>query len=145
MHRIYYEVTRIQGHILLSNGIPMSLAQAWICSRKEDAMLKPQGWQSQSMARLKGFKDQVIELYFIFNLKFRYVVLSRGMQRWLFDMVKSAHRSPSKNPERKPLRTNLVLLEWSSVNLVDQVEHLNLGLGFFGPDRSGGSVWPVWV
>ena len=52
MHRIYYEVTRIQGHILLSNGIPMSLAQAWICSRKEDAMLKPQGWQSQSMARL---------------------------------------------------------------------------------------------
>ena len=42
MHRIYYEVTRIQGHILLSNGIPMSLAQAWICSRKEDAMLKSQ-------------------------------------------------------------------------------------------------------
>ena len=33
MHQIYYGVAWIQGHILLSDGIPKSLAQAWICSR----------------------------------------------------------------------------------------------------------------
>ena len=56
MHRIYYEVTQIQGHILLSNGIPMSLAQAWICSRKEDTMLK-----SQKLTKSKYGKTEVIQ------------------------------------------------------------------------------------
>jgi len=51
---------------------------------------------------------------------------------------------PCEDPKRKPLRTNFVLLGWSSVNLVDQVEHLNLGLGFSGPDRSDRSRGPVW-
>ena len=73
----------------------------------------------------------------IFNLEYRYAVLSRRMQHWLIDMVKSAHRStPSENPKRKSLRFNFVLLGWSSVDLVDQVEYINLGLDFSGPDRS---------
>ena len=54
MHQVYYGVTWIQGHIFLRVGIPKSLAQVWICSRKEDyAMLKSHGRQSQSMAKLK--------------------------------------------------------------------------------------------
>ena len=40
MHQIYYRVTWIQGHIFLRDGIPKSLAQVWICSRKENEMLK---------------------------------------------------------------------------------------------------------
>ena len=50
--------------------------------------------ENQSMAKMKQFKAQVVELCLIFNLEFRYAVLSRGMQHWLFDMVKSAHRTP---------------------------------------------------
>ena len=46
------------------------------------------------MAKLKQFKAQVVEICLIFNLEYRYVVLSRGMQYCLIDMVKSAHRSP---------------------------------------------------
>ena len=53
MHQIFSGVTWIQGHIFLRDGIPKSLAQVYICSRKENAMLKSQDWQSQSMARLK--------------------------------------------------------------------------------------------
>ena len=36
MHQIYYGVTWIQGHIFLRDGIPKSLAQVWICSRKRE-------------------------------------------------------------------------------------------------------------
>ena len=43
MHQVYYGVTWIQGHIFLRDGIPKPLAQVWICSRKEDTMLKSQG------------------------------------------------------------------------------------------------------
>ena len=43
MHQIYYGVTWIQGHIFLRDGISKLLAQVWICSRKEDTMLKSQG------------------------------------------------------------------------------------------------------
>ena len=114
-----------------------SLAQVWICSRRYYAMLESRVWESQNMAKLKQFEAQVVEMYLIFNLEYRYTVLSRGMQHWLIDMVKSAHRSPQvKILREKLLRTNFVLLEWSSVDLVDQVEHLDLGLGFSGPDRS---------
>ena len=50
--------------------------------------------KNQSMAKLKQFKAQVVEMWFISNLECRYAVLSRGMQHWLIDTVKSAHRSP---------------------------------------------------
>ena len=39
---------------------------------------------------------------------------------------------PSEDTKRKPMRTNLVLLKWSSANLVDQEKHINLVLGFPG-------------
>ena len=34
----------------------------------------------KSMAKLKQFKTQVIEMCLIFNLEYRYAVLLRGMQ-----------------------------------------------------------------
>ena len=129
-------------------GIPKSLAQVWVWLKREDhAMLESQVRENQSMAKMKWFKTQVDEMCFRFNLEYRYTVLSRGVQHWLFDMVKSARRSPKWEFWEKTLRTNFVLFGWSSVDLVDQVEHINLGLDFFGPDRSGwsgGPVWPVW-
>ena len=75
---------------------------------------------------------------FKFNLEYRYVVLSRGMQCWLFESVKSAHSDPWEDPERKPLRTNIEILEWSSLDLMDQVESCKQGFGF---------LWqrPVWL
>ena len=64
------------------------------------------------MAKLKQFKAQVVEMWFIFNLECRYAVLSRGMQHWLIDTVKSAHRSPpSENPGRKPCKLTLCYLD----------------------------------
>ena len=42
MHQAYYGVTWIQEQISLRFGIPKSLAQLWICSRKENAILKSQ-------------------------------------------------------------------------------------------------------
>ena len=48
---------------------------------------------------------------------------------------------PSEETERKPLRTNLEILGWSSLDLVDQVGYFNRGLEFSDPyrsDRSGG-------
>ena len=50
---------------------------------------------------------------------------------------------PSEDPERKPLRTNLEIFGWSSLDLVDQEESFSSGLGFSDPDRSGGPVWSV--
>ena len=47
-----------------------------------------------SLTKLMYGKIEVIELCFIFNLEYRYAILSRGMQHWLFDMVNGAHRSP---------------------------------------------------
>ena len=56
MHQIHYGLTWIQGHTFLSDGIPKSLAQVWICSRKEDAMLK-----SQKLTKSKYGKTEVIQ------------------------------------------------------------------------------------
>ena len=53
----------------------------------------PKVEENQSMAKLKQFKAQVVEMCLIFNLEYRYSVLSRGIQHGLFDLVKSAHRS----------------------------------------------------
>ena len=36
MHQVYYEVTWIHGHTFLRVGIPKSLAQVWIFSRKRE-------------------------------------------------------------------------------------------------------------
>ena len=90
---------------------------------------------SQSMARLKWFKAQVVELCFIFNLEYRYTVLSREMQHWLFDSVKSAHRSPKWGSWEKPLRTNLEILEWSSLDVMDQVGSSKQGFGVLWPEQ----------
>ena len=35
--------------------------------------------KNQSMAKLKQFKAQVVEIWFIFNLECRYAILSRGI------------------------------------------------------------------
>ena len=96
-------------------------------------------WQRWSDSRLKWMKC-------VLNL-----ILSIGMPYYqegcnidYLTRSKVLIDDPCENTERKPLRTNFVLLGWSSVNLVDQVEHLNLGLGFSGPDRSDRSRGPVW-
>ena len=120
-----------------------SLAQVWICSRKENAMLKSQDWQSQSMARLKWLKAQVIELCFIFNLSIGMSYYQDGCNIVYLTRSEVLIDHPSEDPDRKPLRTNLKILEWSGLDLVDQVESYRSGSGFSNPDRSGGPVWPV--
>ena len=44
---------------------------------------------------------------------------------------------PCEDPERKPLRTNIEILEWSSLDLMDQVGSYKQGFGVLWP-------WPVW-
>ena len=44
--------------------------------------------------------------------------------------------NPWEDPERKPLRTNLEILEWSSIDLMDQVGSYKQGFGVLWP-------WPV--
>ena len=109
-------------------------------------MLESQVRENQSMAKMKWFKTQVDEMCFKFNLEYRYAVLSRGMQCWLFDSVKRAHSDPWEDPERKPLRTNIEILEWSSLDLMDQVESCKQGFGLLLPrpvctDRATASFW----
>ena len=64
-------------------------------------MLKSQVQENQNMASLKQFKAHVLELRFTFSFEYRYVVLSRGMQRWLIEYTQSAHRLPSEKTLRK--------------------------------------------
>ena len=45
--------------------------------------------------------------------------------------------NPWEDPKRKPLLTNLEILEWSSVDLMDQVRSFNKGFGILWS-------WPVW-
>ena len=144
MHQVYYGVTWIHGHIFLRVGIPKSLAQVWICSWKENAMLKSQDvkvWQYWSDSRLKWLNCV------------SYLILSIGMPYYqegcnidYLTRSKVLINHPSEDPERKPLRTNLEILGWSSLDLVDQKKSFSCGLGFSDPDlsdRSRGPVWPV--
>ena len=48
--------------------------------------------------------------------------------------------NPWEDPERKPLRTNIEILEWSSIDLMDQVGSSKQGFGVLWPWL----VWPVW-
>ena len=98
-------------------------------------------WQRWSDSRLKWIKC-ILDL--ILSIGMPYYQEGCNIDYLIWSKVLIGH--PSENPERKPLITNFVLPGWSSVNLVDQVEYLNLGLGFSGPyrsDRSGGPVWLV--
>ena len=74
MHQVYYGVTWIHGHIFLRVGIPKSLAQVWICSRKVNAMLKSQSQKSkygktESNSRLKWLN---CVLYLILSIGMSY-------------------------------------------------------------------------
>jgi len=51
-----------------------------LLKREDHAMLESQVRKNQSMAKMKLFKTQVDEIYFKFNLEYRYAVLSGGMQ-----------------------------------------------------------------
>ena len=51
-----------------------------LLKREDYAMLESQVRENQSMENIKPFKTQVDEIYFKFNLEYRYAVLSRGMQ-----------------------------------------------------------------
>ena len=129
MHQIYYRVTWIQGHTFLRVGIPKSLAQVWICSRKENAMLKSHDWQVKvwqdwSDSRLKWLN---CVSYLILSIGMPYYQEGCNIDYLTRSKVLIDH--PSEDPERKPLRTNLEILEWSSVDLMDQVESCNRVLG----------------
>ena len=138
---------RFQRQIYKRDGNAKSLAQVWNCSRKEVAMVKSQDWQSQKYGKTENvseLKCWIIDLYFILSIGIPYYQKGCNIDYLTRSKVLIGH--PSENPERKPLRTNFVLPGWSSANLGDQVEHLNMGLGFSGPnrsDRSRGPVWPV--
>ena len=98
--------------------------------KKEDyAMLDSQVRENQSMAKMKWFKTQVDEMCFIFNLEYRYVVDQEGCNIDYLTRSKVLIDDPWVDPARKPLRTNLEILEWSSVDLMDQVESCNRVLG----------------
>ena len=144
MHQIYYGVTWIQWHIFLRDGIPKSLGQVWNCSKEKIMQCwnpkfeKIKVWQRWSDSRLK-WMECVLDL--ILSICIPYYQEGCNIDYLTRSKVLIGH--PSENPERKPLRTNFVLPGWSSVNLVDQVSHLNLGLGSSGPNRSNRSGGPV--
>jgi hypothetical protein len=126
-----------------------SLAKVWICSKEKFMQCwnpkfeKIKVWQRWSDSRLKWMKC-------VLNL-----ILSIGMPYYqegcnvdYLTQSKVLIVGPWEDPERKPLRTNLEILTWSSVDLMDQVESCKQSLGFSGSDRfdrSGGLVWPVRV
>ena len=69
-----------------------------------------------------------------------YLILSTGIpyyqEGWNIDYLTQSKvliDNPWEDPERKPLRTNIEILEWSSLDLMDQV----------GPSKQGfGVLWP---
>ena len=95
-------------------------------------------WQSWSNSRLKWLK---YVWYLILSIGMFYYQEGCNIDCLTRSKVLIDH--PCEDPERKPLRTNLEILEWSSLDLVNQVESYSSGSGFSGPDRSGGPVWPV--
>ena len=92
-------------------------------------------WQIWSDSRLKWMKCV------------SYLILSIGMPYYqegcnidYLTRSKVLIDNPWEDPERKPLRTNIEILEWSSLDLMDQVESCKQGFGLLWP----GPVWPVW-
>ena len=83
-------------------------------------MLESQVRENQSMAKMKWFKTQVDEMCFKFNLEYRYVDYQEGCNIDYLTRSKVLIDNPWEDPERKPLRTNLEILEWSSIDLMDQ-------------------------
>jgi hypothetical protein len=77
-------------------------------------MLKVPSLRKIKYGKNKVIQAQAVEYDFIFDLEYRYAVLSRGMQRWLIDN-KSSHRFI----QVRILKKNPWLLTMS--NLVDQV------------------------
>ena len=133
MHQVHYRVTWIQGHILLRVGISKSLAQVWICSWKENAMLKSQDWQVKvwqdwSDSRLKWLN---CVSYLILSIGMPYY--QKGCNIDYLTRSKVLIDNPWEDPERKPLRINIEILEWSSLDLIDQVGSYKQGFGVLWP------------
>ena len=119
-----------------------SLTQVWICSKEKivqcwnPKFVKIKVWQIWSNLRLKWMKC-------VLNL-----ILSIGMSYYqegcninYLTRSKVLIDNPWENPKRKPLRANIEILVWSSLDLMDQVGSSNQGFGvlWLWP------VWPVWV
>jgi len=137
MHQVYCGVTWIHGHTFLRVGIPKSLAQVWICSWKENAMLKSQDWQVKVWQDWSDSKLKWLNcgLYLILSIGMPYY--QEGCNIDYLTRSKVLIDDPWEDPERKPLRTNIEILEWSSLDLMDQVGSYKQGFGVLWP-------WPVW-
>ena len=99
-------------------------------------MLKSQDWQVKvcqdwSDSRLKWLN---CVSYLILSIGILYYQEGCNIDYLTRSKLLIGH--PSEDPERKYLRTNLEILEWSSLNLMDQVRSLNKGLEYSDPDRS---------
>ena len=82
MHQIFYwSDLSIQGQFLQKDlELEVTSSSMDLLKREEYAMLDSQVRENQSMAKLKQFKVQVVEMCLILNLEYRYAVLSRGIQ-----------------------------------------------------------------
>jgi hypothetical protein len=89
-------------------------------------------WQIWSDSRLKWMK-YILNL--ILSISMPYYQVGCNIDHLTRSKVLIDH--PCEDPERKPLRTNLEILEWSSVDLMDQVESSKQGFGVLWP-------WPIW-
>ena len=111
-----------------------SLAQVWICSKEKIMQCwnpkfeKIKVWQRWSDSKLKWMKCV------------SYLILSIGMPYYqegcnidYLTRSKILIDNPWEDPERKPLRTNIEILEWSSLDLMDQVGSYKQGFGVLWP------------
>ena len=89
-------------------------------------------WQDWSNSRLKWLS---CVLYLILSIGMPYY--QEGCNIDYLTWSKVLIDDPWEDPERKPLRTNIEILEWSSLDLMDQVGSYKQGFGVLWP-------WPVW-
>jgi hypothetical protein len=72
---------------------PKSLAQVWMCSRHR-LKVKALKLELFKYGKIEDIQAQEVDTVFLLILKYRYVVLSRGMQFQLNDQVKVLLEKP---------------------------------------------------
>ena len=112
----------------------MDLRKRMFCNVGIPKLKKTKVWQSWRNSRLEWLK---CALYLILSIGMPYY--QEGCNIDYLTRSKVLIDNSWEDPERKPLRTNIEILEWSSLDLMDQMESCKQGFGLLWP----GPVWPV--
>ena len=142
MHQICFGVTwgskdRLANELgTLSHWLKYEFAQEKKIMQCWSPMVdKVKVWQSWSNSRLKWL---FCVLYLILSIGMPYY--QEGCNIDCFTQSKVLIDNPWEDPKRKPLRADIEILEWSSLDLIDQVGSYKQGFGVLWPWL----VWPVW-